>query len=378
MMRLRLSALVLAISTSVILTACGDKPSDDKDAGRSGSPFADDASVFPALSLAPEQTVCAPHFCALHEPPIYIVKQVGNDLIIGGGRDPIYRVGANGRPIGTIGRRGTAAGQYTSPMAADIDEQGNMTVLDMSNNGLRSITYDPEGKPIATVRVPVPKPPETVLGFTLSGSDIYYLSGHNSTPTDSQNFSLSRVFPDTKQIAPVAHARTTVAFSNDGGILNRLFTPLPLVAIHRNGTIYLSDGSEYAIRKVDPNGTVVSTIKVDAQPARVAPADVTAAAATLDSASADEAVRQAPTVFPVLSSIRVLSDETLWVRRYTRTINDSARWDAFSAEGKPIGTVTLSNAADIRAGNAGRILVVDKDSLNYPMIRWMSVRTAAK
>jgi hypothetical protein len=379
---------MLSCIVCVSLAACGDSADNSGAAGSKARTYADDASTFPALTLTPQQTVCTPDVCALHEPPIYIVKQFGNDLLIGGGRDDIIRVGANGKPVGSIGRRGKGPGEYSFPLGADVDDQGNLTVLD----GFRVVRYDAEGKPLETTQLTLPAAPEATLGLQVNGSDVYLLTAHTGSATDTTNVTLQKVAADGRSMTAVAHGRTDLEFKGMG-MAQRFFQPLPMVAIQRNGNMYMADGSAYVIRKLDSSGKDVFTLTVNAKPTMVTAADVEAAAAMMrgapplhgagpaedkaanESASADldEAVRKAPNVFPVLGWFRVLGDGSLWVRRYTKTRADSARWDAFTAEGEPIGTMTLANVADVRAGSADRILVVDKDSLDYPLIRWMAV-----
>jgi hypothetical protein len=394
--------MFLAVALAVSYSGCGDgAASSAANIGDTTAPvfsYASDPDPFPALTLTPRELLCAPDdSCNLPAPPVPVVVILEDGAVIGGGyRGLLNRVDRDGRWQSVIGGQGNGPGEYIWPMSGDVDNDGVLTILSTGGGGLRRITYDDQGRHVKTTQVALPEAPEFPLTFMVRGHDTYMLTAHNATTDTASNGTISRVTADAREMTTVAHVAADIAFNDWGGMPISMFKPIPLFDADREGNLYVGNSSTYRIRTIDEDGVLRSTIVVDVAPEKVTQEDLDRVAAARrrpvhggPSAAIDRsanaqmeeqfqaALRNAPDVFPVLSQLRVLSDRSIWIRRYSRPTADSVRWDAFTADGRPFGTLTTSPSTDIRTGTTKRILMIDKDSLDVPLIRWYDVSIAS-
>src|SRR3954470_4819210 len=106
--------------------------------------YASDPAPLPPVVFTPENIACPTEECLL-APPVPIVVALKNGAIIGGGRNVIQRVGADGRKQFVYGGKGDGPGEYRQAYYADVDSAGILTVLDVGPK-TRRIRYDVNGK----------------------------------------------------------------------------------------------------------------------------------------------------------------------------------------------------------------------------------------
>lgn len=171
-----------------------------------------------------------------------------------------------------------------------------------------------------------------------------------------------------------------------------LFNTIPFMDVDTGGNVYIASPNEYAIRRYSESGRLLSVFSVDVDPAPMTKEAIAAAIGTrrkpikggppqfereanlAANRQLDEAIPNAPATLPVLDRMKVLSDGSIWVRRYTAPNADSARWDAFTADGKPIGSVVQDTNNQLRGGNSRHVLLMSKDSLDYPILHWYALK----
>ncbi len=71
--------------------------------------------------------------------------------------------------------------------------------------------------------------------------------------------------------------------------------------------------------------------------------------------------------------MKVGENGSIWVKRAPKTGDEFARWDAFKPDGSPFGAIQLPAPADIRSSSMKRLLVLERDSLDVPIIRWYNI-----
>jgi hypothetical protein len=74
-----------------------------------------------------------------------------------------------------------------------------------------------------------------------------------------------------------------------------------------------------------------------------------------------------PASFPPASRMIVTSDGTIWVKRES-TGEDEARWDVFSAEGVPVGRLTLPESSFVFDARDGQVWISEYDELDVPYL----------
>ena len=149
--------------------------------------------------------------------------------------------------------------QLASPHGTALDRHGNLHIADLKNNRIRKVEA------------------ETGVITTVAGNSEHGYSGDGSAATDAMLASPIAVTcndNDDLYIADHRNSRirkvnaatgtiTTVAgtgeqgYSGDGGPATQAAISLPRdVALDPDGSLYIADGANNRIRKVNPNGTI--------------------------------------------------------------------------------------------------------------------------
>jgi hypothetical protein len=271
-----------------------------------------------------------------------------------------------------------------------VDKKGRITLV---ASDLRRITYAADGKPIETSQMPMPGEGEALMGLNVVGSEVFLMFAKNAASDTALNATMKRLSSDGHSYDSLFSVHLEVPTLNRmGGMPIQLFRTTPYITVDDVHDVYLADPDKYVVTRYNERGNLLSTLTVDVKPAPVTPAVLEAFTNRPrpqmrggPSAKSDayansefdrqvtEAIRNAPRVMPVIDRLMVLSDRSVWLRRYAMKGADSARWDGFTTDGRRVGSTTLSGDAEIRAGSAARLLIMSKDSLDIPVLRWYSV-----
>jgi hypothetical protein len=141
---------------------------------------------------------------------------------------------------GHVDAQGTAA-SFGSLLALAIDPSGNLFAADPANKTIRKIAKD------ATVSTyvstdPLNAPIQQTTGIAIDLAGNLYL-------TDAFLSVVQKLTPDGK-VANIA-GNGTPAYVNGTGIAASFYAPSG-IALDANGNLYVGDGLNYCIRKVDP------------------------------------------------------------------------------------------------------------------------------
>ena len=151
--------------------------------------------------------------------------------------------------------------QLASPHGSALDRHGNLYIADLKNDRIRRVDvvtgiittvagtgehgYSGDGGPATEAMLASP-----IAVFATADGDLYIADHRNSR---------------IRKVDSVTGTITTVAgtgdqdFSGDGGPANRAAIALPRdVALDTNGSLYIADGANNRIRKVNPDGTITT------------------------------------------------------------------------------------------------------------------------
>ena len=151
--------------------------------------------------------------------------------------------------------------QIASPHGAAVDQQGNIYIADLKNDRVRRVDastgiittvagngergYSGDGGPATETMLASP-----IAVTAVPDGDLYIADHHNSR--------IRKVDAATGIITTVAGTGEQ-GFSGDGGPANQAAISLPRdIALDSNGNLYIADGANNRIRKVDPNDTITT------------------------------------------------------------------------------------------------------------------------
>ena len=148
-----------------------------------------------------------------------------------------------------------------SPHGTALDEHGNLFIADLKNDRIRRVDastgtittvagnsehgYSGDGGPATDAMLASP------IAVTVSADGDLYIADH-------RNSRIRKVDAATGIITTVAGTGEQ-GFRGDGGAATHAAISLPRdVALDSDGAIYIADGGNNRIRKVDPNGTITT------------------------------------------------------------------------------------------------------------------------
>jgi hypothetical protein len=362
------TCVLLAILTS----GCSASDHDAADAATDRISLLADPDPFPLLQLTAEHAFCdEDDRCDLRY--IAVVVRTAFGYVIAGNGSDLLHIDSAGRFVATIGRGGAGPGEYRNVIAGAATN-GGVAVVDFGN--MRLSFHDSVGT-FSSSR-PIPMPPRVLLGVRVRDSTLYALIGTaGDTPVDAPA-RLVRLDHDGDEYVTVATVQGIAVRTNgEFTAIAPLFLAQPQWDVLDGAEFAYTRGDRYDVEIRNPLGDTILTFTIDLPPASVASSDVNdELERRLSGASHppgyEESVRsaaeRAAASFPALDRLEAVRDQLIWVRRYAKPGSDSARWDAFSTAGKPIGHVRLAAKAIIHDGGADWLLVTSPDSLDVPRV----------
>ena len=153
--------------------------------------------------------------------------------------------------------------QIASPHGTSLDEHGNIYIADLKNDRIRRVDastgtittvagtgehwYSGDGGPATEAMLASP------IAVTVSADGDLYIADHRN--------SRIRVVEATMGIIATVAGTGEQGFSGDGGPATQAAISLPRdVALDSDGSLYIADGANNRIRKVDSNGTITTVV----------------------------------------------------------------------------------------------------------------------
>lgn len=347
--------------------------------------------AMPRLTLTPQAEICA----GRDDAPCQFVRAdivaAGPDgrVVVGDGWGELREFDRDGQYVRTVGGKGAGPGEYQRLIAAGYDSAGRLTVFDQA--GFRLQRFDTAGQVLeATTAHMLPRLID--IGMVRGRLAFFRLPGAAAIG-DTVEANAVLLDPGTGDTTALPGVPAPAIATGDGSMfpLNPLFTASVnwRWALSPDGALHLADGERLRIVRRDADGVPprvlvdmaveprpVTAEELEAEAARLVaagrPAN-TAMAATLRR-MLDEAVAKAAKEHPLVSRLVILDDGTLLAREGARPSADSVRWNAFAADGTPLGHLVLPVGARVAAGRLARLLVVTPGELDVPRIVWYEVR----
>ena len=195
--------------------------------------------------------------------------QAGNLYIADTGNHRVAKVGTDGK-IDTVAGNGTASttgdgltatkATLNAPAAVAVDPSGNLFISEQSGNVVRKV--DTSGVISTVAGTGTSGPPDSEKGVAINQKlngpqGLAWDSTGGLLIADSGNHRVRRLSPDGT-IATVAGS--SAGFSGDGGPATSAALRAPnAVQVDQAGNLYISDSSNYRIRRVGTDG-VISTV----------------------------------------------------------------------------------------------------------------------
>jgi hypothetical protein len=282
----------------------------------------------------------------------------------------VWVFAADGRSVGSIGRRGRGPGEFESPTGVGIGPDGKLYIRDavlVSRFGA-----DPETRRLTRLEGSFRGPPfadwSSLLATRFDRAGHLFYPEFNSMDREQRTglffqYTLGGELVDSVVVPAFPRAPAAAAFvridASGGRVLTGLnhvpFAPLPVWDITPRGTLISGDGETYLLRETDRAGRLVReyrrTVAPQRIPARERRDSLAALTVRLDSINAPwsqvggvpESVRarRVPEHYPPLLAVYAAEDGRIWVRRWVASNEARTVFDVFDADGRFIRVVEL-------------------------------------
>lgn len=364
-------------------------------AGCEGTP--DDQAAYdamPRLSISPVVEICAEREdapCQFVNAAMVAAAPDGR-VAVADMMGEVREFDRNGRFVRTVGTKGAGPGEYRRLVAAGYDDAGRLTVLDQA--GMRVQRFDTAG--VVTDATSAPMIPGLMGASVVRGQVALFALPGATAVGDTVEVHVVLVDPTTGDTTSLPGLPEPAIAAGDGSVfpMSPPFSVMPLErwGVSSDGALLLADGERLRIAHREAGGGPPrALVDLDVAPRPITPSELEAAQArrletaarmnggvppTLHSAL-EEAAANAPESHPFVSRLVVLDDGTLLAREGVRPEADSVRWNAFAADGEPIGHLLLPSDARVASGDVGRLLVVTPGESDVPRIVWYAVERDA-
>jgi hypothetical protein len=278
---------------------------------------------------------------------------------------------AEGKLLGTIGRKGKGPGEFESPTGPAIGPDGALYVRNMST--VSRFVTDPKTGLLGRFDRAFPGP--AFAPWTSKLATVIDTSGRLHFPLEVglrdglTHYAYQRYALDGKELDSIPVPMQTTARSSwasvpidkgTGRIVKGLnmvpFHPVPVWSVTLSGTMITSPSDRYTLTETDARGRTIRQITHPTAappiPARERQDSLAALNRRLDSlrvplsqvrGMSDEVkARRIPAAYPIFRSLSTAADGTLWARRWSpANATSSSIFDVLAPDGRVLRTVMV-------------------------------------
>ena len=329
---------ILAVAGAAILGACGVPDEivlDFSSAERVIEYAAETIDIDPSahIALEPVQLYGASETGAgpLYHPVGVDVDEHGNVYVLDGGNKNIVVFSANGELLRTMSREGQGPGEIQQPRGIAVANGVTFAMVDRA----RIAAWDDGGDLLFDGQLPNTYPRMDLDSF----DDGALIASHSMSPRDPSDvidsyIELVIASYDAEGSIVREYIRTPWLFRL-AGVTPPGDHPTSIYAVDRTGRIYVSDGATYDVIAIDADGSRPWHLKVGVEPPRWTEADTDTflASRRVPTKRSDYTW---PAFLPMLRALKVDGHGHLFVYRYMRRSSDTIRRlvDVFDRDGR--------------------------------------------
>ncbi|HEY4093950.1 MAG TPA: PKD domain-containing protein [Baekduia sp.] len=222
------------------------------------------------------------------EPPVQatVVGVGGGQVYLTGGGNKVYRYGTDFTPLGSFGGFGTDAGEFGSPVAIDVGDDGEVFVADLDYNNFPGQEFTADGTPVRTfdtcchgqaLDVALVGDEVDILGnggavarYQADGTYVSSFTAYSgsesasmaASPLNGDLYVVGRISQDVREYTPTGTlVRTWNADFGDG-------VATAGIAVDPAGDVYVAGSS--TVKRFGPTGTPAGSYTSDVQMSDIA------------------------------------------------------------------------------------------------------------
>lgn len=299
------------------------------------------------------------------------IDPLGRVIVSDAGDIRLIVFSAEGKVLGTVGRKGKGPGEFESPTGPAIGPDGALYVRNMSS--VSRFVTDPKtgllGRFDRAFPGPAFAPWMSKLATVIDTSGRLHFPLEVGLRDGLTHYAYQRYALDGKELDSIpvpmqATARSSWASvpidKGTGRIVKGLnmvpFHPVPVWSVTMSGTMVTSPSDRYTLTETDVRGRTIRQIThptvAPSIPARERQDSLAALNRRLDSlrvplsqvrgVSEEVKARRIPTVYPMFRSLSTAADGTIWARRWSpASATSSSIFDVLSPDGRILRTVMV-------------------------------------
>lgn len=299
------------------------------------------------------------------------IDPLGRVIVSDAGDLRLVVFSAEGKVLGTIGRKGKGPGEFESPTGPAIGPDGALYVRNMST--VSRFVTDPKtgllGRFDRAFPGPAFAPWLSKLATVIDTSGRLHFPLEVGLRDGLTHYAYQRYALDGRELDSIPVPMQTTARSSWASVpidkgtgrmvkgLNMVpFHPVPVWSVTMSGTMITSPSDRYLLTETDARGRTIRQIThpnvAPSIPARERQDSLAALNRRLDSlrvplsqvsgVSEEVKARRIPTVYPMFRSLSTAADGALWARRWSpANATSSSIFDVLAPDGRVLRTVMV-------------------------------------
>ena len=293
----------------------------------------------------------------LYRPTAIDVDEEGNVYVLDGGNKKIVVFSADGELVRTMGREGQGPGEFQQPRGLAVVNGTTFALVDRARMG----AWDSNGELLSDQRLPKSYPHQDLYALD-SGTLITSYPISPNSPGEVVDSYVPQVIVGYDATASlVREYATTPRLFRLAGVTTPGPHPTSIYGVDRAGRIYVSAGATYDVIAIDADGHRPWHLGVDVEPQRWTEddTDMVLASSRVPIGRSDYIW---PEFLPALQALKVDGHGHLYVYRYMRRDPDMTRRlaDVFDRDGRHLFSGTL-DAVPWRTARSDLVYAIVED-----------------